>query len=80
MSKRKKGDSITKTLSIQGRSEDAREIELERLEITRELEQLMKKYAKITGQKDLAKRKHKGVRGSVKVGEGANDFDDVFHD
>jgi len=62
-----KGLKLSETSAIKGRSSDARELELRRLEIVEDLEELMKKYAKAVGDDSLTKRKHK-------IGKGPQDF------
>ncbi len=64
---KKKSAKIADTNVEKTRMEKAHELELERLGVQRELEAVMAKYAKITGQKDLKKRKHK-------VGKAPNDY------
>ena len=59
---------LSETSAIKGRSSEARDIELKRLDVIEDLEALMKKYARATGDDSLAKRKHK-------VGKGPQDFD-----
>lgn len=68
----KKSKKLRETLSIQGRSEDAKEYEIQRFEITERIEKLMKQYSKmIVGKKHLGIRKHGGKK--VKLGKGDND-------
>jgi hypothetical protein len=69
---RKKSSKLRDTLSIQGRSEDAVEYEIERFEVTKEIERLMKQYGKMIGRKDLGKRKH--GKKVVPLGKGDNDI------
>lgn len=63
-----KSANIADTNVEKNRMEKAYELELERLAVKNELEKIVAKYAKLTGQKELAKRKHK-------VGAAPNDFD-----
>lgn len=63
----KKSAKIADTNVEKTRMEKAHDLEVERLEIKRELEAVMAKYAKITGKKELKKRKHK-------VGSAPNDY------
>lgn len=65
---KKKSANIADTNVEKNRMEKAYELEAERLAVKRELEKVVAKYAKLTGQKDLKKRKHK-------VGAAPNDFD-----
>ena len=58
---------LSESSAVKGRSSEARELELERLEVVEELEKLMKKYAKAVGDDSLTKRKYK-------VGKGPQDF------
>ena len=64
---KKKSTSLAQTEQMQSRSSMAAKLENERLELTKEIEKLMKKYAKATGLRKLGKRKHK-------VGKAPNDF------
>ncbi len=64
---KKNSANLAHTEAIKTRAGMAEALELERLELTKEMEQLMKKYAKATGEKKLAKRQHK-------VGKAPNDF------
>lgn len=52
---------------VNGRANMAAKIEQERLELKKEMEKLMVKYAKATGNRKYAKRKYK-------VGEAPNDW------
>ena len=67
MARNKKSASLAQTEAIQTRAGMAAKLEKERLELHKEMESLMKKYAKATGLKKLAKRKHK-------LGKAPNDF------
>lgn len=64
---KKKTANLANTEAIKTRAGMAEALELERLELTKEMEQLMKKYAKATGNSKLGKRQHK-------VGKAPNDF------
>ena len=67
MAKKVKSQSLANTEAIQTRKGMAEKLEKERLELKKEMEQLMKKYAKATGLRKLGKRQHK-------VGKAPNDF------
>ncbi len=67
MKKNKNTAQLENTSAIKGRSSEAADLERQRLEITKELEKLMKKYARATGDKSFTARKHK-------VGKAPNDF------
>ena len=58
---------LSESSAIKGRSSEARELELKRLEIVEELEKVMKKYAKAVGDDSLTKRKYP-------VGKGPQDY------
>ena len=64
---KKNAANLAHTEAIKTRAGMAESLELERLELTNEMEKLMKKYAKATGLRKLGKR-------SKKVGKAANDF------
>ena len=64
---KKNAATLAQTEAIKTRAGMAESLELERLELTKEMEKLMKKYAKATGNGKLAKR-------SNKVGKAANDY------
>ena len=64
---KKKSTNLAQTEAVQTRADMAAKLEKERLELTKEIEKLMKKYAKATGLRKLGKRKQK-------VGKAANDF------
>ena len=66
MAKRKSA-SLEQTESVKTRAEMAAKLEKERLALKKEMEKLMKKYAKATGLRKLARRK-------AKVGKAPNDF------
>ncbi len=66
MAKKKSAD-LAQTEAIKTRAGMAEKLEKERLELTKEMEKLMKKYAKATGSGKLGKRKQK-------VGKAPNDF------
>ena len=59
--------NLAQTEAIKTRAGMAEALELERLELTKEMEKLMKKYAKATGNGKLGKR-------AKKVGKAPNDF------
>ncbi len=59
--------ALANTEVVNGRANMAAKIEQERLELKKEMEKLMLKYAKATGNRKYAKRKHK-------VGEAPNDW------
>jgi ATP-dependent Lon protease len=64
---KKKSTNLAQTEAIKTRAGMAAELEKERLELTKEIEKLMKQYAKATGLRKLGKRQKK-------VGKAANDF------
>ena len=64
---KKKSTDLAQTEGIKTRSSMAEKLENERLELKKEMEKLMKKYAKATGLRKLGKRQHK-------VGKAPNDF------
>ena len=64
---KKKSTDIAQTEAIKTRAGMAEKLEKERLELKKEMEKLMFKYAKATGYRKYAKRKHK-------VGEAPNDW------
>ena len=66
MAKKKSAD-LAQTEAIKTRAGMAEKLEKERLEVVKEMEKLMKKYAKATGAKKLGKRQQK-------VGKAPNDF------
>ncbi len=68
MKKDKNKAQLANTSAIKGRSSEACELERKRLEIVKELEKLMKDYAKVTGDDKYTKRK-------FKVGKAPNDFE-----
>ena len=70
MSKRFYSTSLMDTQTTQDRAQVANELELEKLQIKREIEQLMREYAKISGNRELARRAHK-------VGRAPNDWKDI---
>ena len=65
--KAKKSSNIAETEAVQSRTALAQKLELERMEVKREMEKLMAEYAKATGIKKYAKRKYK-------VGKAPNDY------
>lgn len=70
MSKRFYSPSLMDTITSRDRASVANELELEKLQIKREIEQLMKEYAKVTGNRELARRAHK-------VGKAPNDWKNI---
>ena len=66
MAKKKSAD-LAQTEAIKTRAGMAEKLEKERLELVIEMEKLMKKYAKATGDSKLGKRQYK-------VGKAPNDF------
>lgn len=64
---KKKSTDLAQTEAIKTRAGMAEKLEKERLELKKEMEKLMKKYAKATGLRKLGKRQHK-------VGKAPNDF------
>ena len=62
-----KKNAAQNTEAAKTRGEMAAKLEKERLQLTKEMEKVMKKYAKATGIRRLGKR-------SKKVGKAANDF------
>ena len=64
---KKKSTDLAQTEGIKTRSSMAEKLENERLELKKEMEKLMKKYAKATGIRKLGKR-------VKKVGKAPNDF------
>lgn len=64
---KKNAANLANTEAIKTRAGMAESLEMERLELTKEMEKLMKKYAKATGNRKLGKRQHK-------VGKAPNDF------
>ncbi len=67
MAKKRKSAGIAQTEAIKTRAGMAEKLEKERLELKKEMEAIMKKYAKATGQRKLGQRKHK-------VGKAPNDY------
>ena len=67
MAKKVKSVELEKTEAIQTRKAMAEKLEKERLELKKEMEKLMKQYAKATGLRKLGKRQKK-------VGKAPNDF------
>ena len=67
MAKKNKAADLGKTEVVKGRFAMAQKLEEERLELKKEIEALMKEYAKATGISKYAKRK-------AKVGKAANDW------
>ena len=63
----KKKTSLAQSEAVQTRAGMAAQLEKDRLELTKEMEAVMKKYAKATGLRKLGKRQHK-------VGKAPNDF------
>lgn len=66
MAKKKSAD-LAQTEAIKTRAGMAEKLENERLEITKKMEKLMKKYARATGIRKLGRR-------VKKVGKAPNDF------
>jgi ATP-dependent Lon protease len=66
MAKKNKA-ALSNTEAAKTRAEMAAKLEKERLELTKEIEKLMKKYAKATGIRKLRRR-------VKKVGKAPNDF------
>ena len=64
---KKKSTDLAQTEAIKTRAGMAEKLEKERLELKKEMEKVMKKYAKATGIRKLGNRKHK-------VGKAPNDF------
>lgn len=69
MGKKNNVAQLDNTSAIKGRSSEASDLERERLEIVKDLEKLMKQYAKATGDKKYTERKNK-------LGDAPNDFKD----
>ena len=67
MAKKDKSKNLEKTEAIKTRKDMAAKLEKERLELNKEIEKLMKKYAKATGLRKLGRRKYK-------LGKAPNDF------
>ena len=63
----KRSTNVTQLEAVKTRAGMAEKLEKERLELKKDMEKLMKKYAKATGLKTLGKRQHK-------VGKAPNDF------
>ena len=64
---KKKSAALANTEAIKTRAGMAEKLEKERLEVVQEMEKLMKKYAKATGNGKIGKRANK-------VGKAPNDF------
>ncbi len=64
---KKKSANLAQTEAIKTRAGMAEKLEKERLVLKKEMEKLMKKYARATGNRKLGKRQHK-------VGKAPNDF------
>ena len=64
---KKKSAALANTEAIKTRAGMAEKLEKERLEVVKEMEKLMKKYAKATGLRKLGQRKYK-------VGKAPNDY------
>ena len=64
---RKSISILAQTNTMKTRYEDARELELKKLAVKREMEYIMAEYAKATGNYDFKKRKNK-------VGKAPNDY------
>ncbi|MBP3402087.1 MAG: hypothetical protein J6K85_03405 [Clostridia bacterium] len=65
--KNQKSGKLAETEVVKGRFDMAQKLEKERLELKKEMEELMKEYAKATGISKYGKRK-------AKVGKAANDW------
>ena len=65
--KNQKSGKLVETEAVKGRMGIADKLEEERLELKKEIEKLMKEYAKVTGVFKYARRK-------AKVGKAANDW------
>lgn len=65
--KKKKTAALGQTYAVLDRTSEAADLEKRRLAITREMEKLMKEYARITGDKQYSERKRK-------VGSAPNDW------
>ena len=59
--------SLMDTETSRDRSAAANELEIEKLQIKKEIEKLMKEYAKVSGNRELSRRAHK-------VGRAPNDW------
>lgn len=64
---KKNNAALANTEAVNGRANKAAEIEKKRLELKKEIENLMVQYAKATGDRKYAKRKHR-------VGQAPNDW------
>ena len=67
MAKKTKTSNLAETEVVKGRAGMINKLEIERLELKRQMELVMAQYAKATGLKKLAKRKDK-------VGKAPNDY------
>ena len=63
----KRSANVAQLEAVKTRAGMAEKLEKERLELKKEMEKVMKQYAKATGLKKLGKRQHK-------VGKAPNDF------
>ena len=70
MSKRFYSPSLMDTETSRDRASVANELELEKLQIKKEIEALMKEYAKASGNRELCRR-------AYKVGKAPNDWKDI---
>ena len=70
LEKKKKKSAISSTSLEKERVKDAKQLEIQRLSIQKELEEAMAEYAAVTGYKRLKARQHK-------VGDAPNDWRDV---
>ncbi|MBO5907908.1 MAG: hypothetical protein J6Q85_07140 [Clostridia bacterium] len=68
MKKDKNTAQLENTSAIKGRSSEACDLERRRLEIVKELEKLMREYAKATGDDKYTRRK-------FSVGKAPNDYE-----
>ena len=70
MSKRFYSPSLMDTETSRDRASVANELELEKLQIKKEIEALMREYVKASGNRELSRRAHK-------VGKAPNDWKDI---
>ena len=62
--------SLMDTETTRDRASVANKLELEKLKVKKEIEALMKEYAKISGNRELSRRAHK-------VGKAPNDWKNI---
>ena len=67
MKKNQNEAQLDNTQAVKGRSSEAEELERKRLEIIKDIEDLMEEYARITDDNRFTKRK-------FKMGKAPNDF------